>query len=155
MWCLKIPSPQRIWTLGLLTYTPAPSCWPLMATRLLRVDQASTHFSELVKWALFLSDSYSSSQQTPKASNLRKILWVIQQKNNRRDIYRLSLHNLSSGFVGCLWHTRHCANPPVLLTSSNHDSLEKIPSVNLWGAIMCSHFMAQGFLDFATGMSPL
>lgn len=30
-----------------------------------------------VKCALFLHDSCSSSQQTPKAHNLRKILWII------------------------------------------------------------------------------
>lgn len=126
-----------------------------MTTRFLRVDPASTHSSELVKCTLFLSDSCSSSQQTPKASNLRKTLWVIQRVNDSSDINRFSLHDLSSGVIGCLWHTRHCANPLGLLTPSNCDSLEKIPSVKLEGVIICSHFRAQGCLDFATGVSPL
>lgn len=118
-------SAQRIWSLWLLTYTSAPICWPLMTTRFLRVDQASTHSSELVKCALFLSDACSSFQQTPKVRNLRKILRVIQQGNDSRDGDRFSLRDLSSGFIGCPLHTRHCANPLVLSTPSNREALKR------------------------------
>lgn len=59
---------------------PAPICQSLMTTWLLHIDQVSTHSSKSVKCNLFLSGSGSSSQQPPRACNLRKILWVIQQK---------------------------------------------------------------------------
>lgn len=79
MWCLRTTS-LSIWTVRLLVCTPAPIYWSLMTTWLLRVDQGSTRSLQSVKCTLFLGDSCSSSQQPPKAYNLRKILWVIQQK---------------------------------------------------------------------------
>ena len=61
----------------------------------LTLDQGSTH----VKCALFLNDSCSSPQKTPKASNLRKILWVIQQK--------MIVQTLKNVAWRCLQHARH------------------------------------------------
>lgn len=72
-----------------------------MTTLLPHVDQSSTHSLE-VECALLPNDSCSSPQETPKASNLRKILWVIQQKMVVWTLKISACMINHSGVIGCL-----------------------------------------------------
>lgn len=102
-------------------------CTPTPRAKILHTPQGQI--------CLFLNDSCSNPQQIPKASNPRKMLWVIQEKMLVETYEKFSLLK-NSGSVGCLQHTWHCATPVPVFIPLDFHSLEKTPSVMLCRAIL-------------------
>lgn len=107
-----------------------------------------------VKCALFLHDSCSSSQQTPKAHNLRKILWIVPQKMVVKTLENVACLINLSGFIGCLQHEIHGATPILLFIPLNDHSLERFSSVSCVEPSFVPTSWFHGCLDLAIGMSP-
>lgn len=133
----QYPSSEMLHPVTIYERLPNSTC---LRRHVYSAPWARFHLLLRIEYVLFLSGS--SSQLTLKPRNLRKILWDIQQKNNSGDIHNVSSYNRSLRICWlCTTGKPLCCADYIISPFKLSQSLEKILSGNLCGALLCLYSM--------------